>query len=140
MAKWKKQNLKPKQCSSFPKNTAVQTCSGESVCCNNDNTEIAAAMKKATFNNTEIAEGIRWGGLNNTEIAAAMKEAISNKTEIPAGMKWASFNNIEITAGMREAAFNNTEIATGMKRAGYNTIQIAAAHGNCYRDEAGRLQ
>ena len=33
MAKWKKQNLKPKQCSSFPKNTAVQTCSSESVCC-----------------------------------------------------------------------------------------------------------
>ena len=112
MAKWKKQNLKPKQCSSFPKNTAVQTCSGESVCCNDD----------------------------NTEIAAAMKEAISNKTEIPAGMKWASFNNIEITAGMREAAFNNTEIATGMKRAGYNTIEIGAAHRNCYRDEASRLQ
>ena len=33
MAKWQKQNLKPKQCSSFPKNTAVQTCSSESVCC-----------------------------------------------------------------------------------------------------------
>ena len=112
MTKWKKQNLKPKQCSSFPKNTAVQRCSSESVCCDDDNTEIAAAMKEAT----------------------------SNKKEIPAGMKWASFNNIEITAGMREAAFNNTEIATGMKRPGYNTIEIAATYRICYRDEAARQQ
>ena len=94
--------------------------------------EIAEAMKEATFNNTEIAEGIRWGGLNNTEIAAAMKEAAFNNTEIVAGMKRAGFNNIEIAAGLKEAAFNNTEIIAGMKRAGFHLPRHLYHHSTLF--------
>ena len=64
--------------------------------------------------NTETAAMIEWAGYDNIEIAAAMKEAIFNDIEIAGGMKWADHDITGIAAVMKEATSNNTEIAAGI--------------------------